>query len=111
MGDMDRMIAAVSEAGSRAYGNEALGAVAQEWIDAGFDEVDAAQWLGAGCFDANTAAELRKAGVTPEQAAVHPSGDDLRRVGARVEGYGESIGYMVANGDLSTACALRLVTE
>lgn len=88
MSEMNRMIQVVGNAGSMAVGNAPLGEVAQEWIDAGFSDVEAARWLESRCYDAAAAAKLAKAGVTPEQASAEAPG-------------GETIGYAVANGDMT----------
>lgn len=42
---------------------------AVEWCQNDFG-ADAADWWAAGCFDADRAAILRDAGITPEQAAI-----------------------------------------
>ena len=44
-------------------------AVAYEWLNAGFRPGEAAAWIAAGAFRPDGAAELRDAGVTPEEAA------------------------------------------
>jgi len=88
-------------------------AVAAEWLAAGFTAVQAADWIAhARCFTALAAAELRDAGLTPNDAAsVVPDADpdaDLpdseidREIGiySPVPG-GETNGYLVANCDLT----------
>ena len=42
--------------------------VAAEWIDAGFTPGLADKWCDIGCWDAGITAQLRDAGLTPEQA-------------------------------------------
>lgn len=77
--------------------------VAEDWIDCGFDRDDVNAWLAAGCFDADAAKSLSDTGVTPEQAATQT--DETVGVGH----YAGTIGYKVANGDLTTADALELL--
>jgi|SRR5450759_3517407 hypothetical protein len=68
-------------------------AVAQAWTAAGFADETTTRWLGARCFDAQAAGALAQLGVTPEQAAVR-----TRDGGG---GYADTIGFKVANGDLT----------
>ncbi len=66
---------------------------AERWTHAGFDDELTVKWLRARCFDPGAARELSELGVTPEQSAVR-----TRDGGG---GYIETIGYKVANGDLT----------
>lgn len=92
------------------HGEAALGEaspidVAQEWIDAGFDdpeEVD--DWLRARCFRADGARTLEAAGLTPEQAAI-------RTQAGAGESYEDTIGYKLIRGDLSFDEARRIITS
>lgn len=93
METMARMVQVVSRH-SQAVGNAPYGEVAQEWIDAGFSAEGADRWISAGCFEARSAAALRDAGVKAEQAA------------AQYES-GMTIGYAVANGDISVGEAVE----
>lgn len=96
MSDMERMKDTVSQHAT-ALGGASIGEVAQEWIDAGFSREAADAWMSvARCFDADSAAALRDAGVTPEQASAEHEG-------------GETIGHAVAHGDLSARKAAKLV--
>ncbi len=67
--------------------------VAQAWTDAGFADEITGRWLQARCFDARAARALAELGVTPEQAAART------RDGAGA--YIDTIGWKVANGDLT----------
>ncbi len=51
-------------------GPEPIETIAQEWLDAGFTCESAPAWWRAGCFLADSTAQLREAGMTPEQAEV-----------------------------------------
>lgn len=75
-----------------AAGVEDPATVAQQWAEHGFAADDVQAWLDARCFDPDAAAELRDAGITPEQAST--------RTDAGTGGYADTIGYKVANGDL-----------
>lgn len=66
---------------------------AQQWTEAGFDDSMTASWLQARCFDPQAARRLSELDVTPEQCAVR-----TRDGGG---GYIDTIGYKVANGDLT----------
>jgi hypothetical protein len=70
---------------------------ALEWAEEGCDDKQADRWLAAGVFAADAAERLRAAGVTPEQAGTTDR-----------EAYeGGTLGYAVANGDLSANDVLR----
>jgi hypothetical protein len=87
-----------------ALGDAPAARVAQEWIDAGFDdpeEVD--DWLRARCFRADGARALEAAGITPEQAAI--------RTQAGSSSYEDTIAYKLARGDLSFDEARRIITS
>lgn len=74
---------------------------ADEWAKEGFsaDEVEA--WLGARCFHARAAAELRDVGITPEQAATHTD--------ASVGDYTDTVGFKVANRHMAITDARDLL--
>lgn len=64
-------------------------AVAEEWVNAGFDCDTAKSWWDAGAFDADRTSYIRSMGLTPEQAADdHPSKE-------------ASWAYGYSNGDIS----------
>ena len=90
--------------GKAALGDAPAVDVAQEWIDAGFDdpeEVD--DWLRARCFRADGARALEMAGITPEQAAI--------RTEAGTTHDEDTIGYKLTHGDLSFDEARRIITS
>lgn len=89
----DDMITAIkTTTGGREFvaGNEDIDVAAQRWIDAGFDAESAPTWWEAGCFDADRTAQLRDAGLSP---------DDVSGMCPRFEGM--SWGYAYCNGDVS----------
>lgn len=62
--------------GDRFAGNNPEG-VAQDWADNDFDADGVAEWCEIGVWDASTAAQLRDAGLTPDDAKAasdHASG-------------------------------------
>jgi hypothetical protein len=66
---------------------------ARAWTDSGFDDATTAKWLEARCFEPDAARSLAGLGVTPEQAS------SRTRDGSG--NYVDTIGYKVANGDLT----------
>lgn len=72
--------------------------IAQEWIDEGFTPNKVVDWLWAGCFTAASARELAEAGITPNQAQLPWR-------------HGMSIGYAVANGQLSIENAITILKK
>jgi hypothetical protein len=68
-------------------------AAARAWTESGFDDATTAKWLQARCFEPAAARSLAGLGVTPNQAA-------LRTRDGR-GAYIDTIGYKVANGDLT----------
>ena len=66
---------------------------AKAWTAAGFDDEETAKWLGARCFDPESARELADLRVTAAQAA------NRTRDGKR--DYLDTIAFKVASGDLS----------
>ena len=90
--------------GETALRGGAAEAMAQQWVDAGFDdpeEVD--DWLRARCFSAAGTQALEMAGFTPEQAAI--------RTRAGTSSYEDTIGYKLTRGDLSFDEARRIITS
>lgn len=75
--------------------------IAEEWVDAGFSADSAEKWWGAGCFDADSAADLRDAGLSAE--SVGQMHDEF--------GGSASIGYCLANGDITLADVRQLLAE
>lgn len=99
-----RISSALERHGEAALGSASSSDVAQEWIDAGFDdpeEVD--DWLRARCYSADGARTLEMAGITPEQAAI--------RTTSGTASYEETIGYKLIRGDLSFDEARRIITS
>ena len=94
----------------RRYGPAASGSatsaetMAQEWIDAGFDDAEEIEdWLRAGCVSAAGAQMLERAGITPQQAAFRTKAGRTDRE--------ESIGSKIVNGELSIDEARRIITN
>lgn len=74
---------------------------AQDWIDHGFDAHSASDWLDAYLWDAGTAADLRNAGLTPDQvvAAEESLIDGLDDDECRMK-YPDGPIYCACNGSL-----------
>jgi hypothetical protein len=68
-------------------------AAAKAWTDAGFDDETTAKWLEARCFAAEAARALADMSVSPSQAS--------KRTRDGGGSYADTIGYKVANGDLT----------
>jgi hypothetical protein len=79
-------------------GGDDIAAVAAEWeaTDLPVDQIS--DFIDAGCWTADSAAALAAVGVTP-----HEAGQQYR------DGYPGTIGYAVANGDLTADDALPMV--
>lgn len=71
------------------------------WERAGFTPEQVGAWLEARCFEAVDAKRLMDAGIDPVQAS--KMSDD------EIGGYADTIGYKVANGDLSVEKAKGLL--
>jgi hypothetical protein len=84
----NQILEVVEQGGEWAHGGN-LNQVAAEWYETGFTTSQVEEWLGCGCFDAQSAFQLDNEDITPEQA-------NVRRDGL-------TIGYLYANGDLSLA--------
>ena len=67
-------------------------AAAEAWTAAGFDDESTARWLRVRCFDPGAASALAKLGVDPAAVRVR-----TRDGGGSLD----TIGYKVANGDLT----------
>lgn len=87
---------AANDAGYWITGGEPVKDVAQKWLDAGCDAAEALAWWKAGCFDAQSAADLMAAGIDP---------GDVEDLDDRCE----SLGYAYANGDIDLEQLLRLI--
>jgi hypothetical protein len=74
---------------------------AAEWTGNGFTSVEALAWMGAGAFDADRAAALRDAGLTPDKARVV-------KVALHSDEPDTSIAYAHSNNDLTIARAVAL---
>ncbi len=98
---METMLEAVrtQDHGTWLTNGEPAEAVAQQWTDAVGDVATAQAWWSARCFDPASARALTEAGVAPQQAAQRYSAQD------------GMLGYLVANGDLSVAEAVRFLAE
>lgn len=84
----NQILAVVEQGGEWAHGGNP-NQVAAEWYETGFTASQVEEWLGCGCFDAQSAFQLDNEDITPEQA-------NVRRNGL-------TIGYLYAHGDLSLA--------
>ncbi|WP_206922984.1 Arc family DNA-binding protein [Alicyclobacillus acidoterrestris] len=89
----------VEKHGDFAHGGDVEYGV-KSWERAGFTPEEADAWLEARCFEAVDARRLADAGITPEQAA---QSDE------EIGGYVDTIGYKVANGDLSVERAKEAI--
>ena len=96
---LDDLIDVLRHYGDWAHGFDAEGA-ARNWLYAGFSPAEAEAWLEAGVFSAGAAWELRGAGLEPGDVAEPYNERGLR---------GNSLGYWVANRDISVADAVRVV--
>lgn len=66
---------------------------AEAWEEAGFDAAEVQEWLLARCFTPAAARDLADAGVTAEMARM--------RTSAGAGDYTDTVGFKVADGDLS----------
>ena len=82
-----------------AVGIEDPADVAEEWLQFGFTPPKVAKWLQARCFTASAVDSLEKTGITPEEAKIQTTNNGVR----------DTIGYLVANADLSDEEALEIV--
>jgi hypothetical protein len=95
---------ALERQGEAALGDAPSIEVAQEWVDAGFDDPEEVEdWLRARCFRADGARALESAGLTPEQAAI--------RTEAGTASYVDTIGYKLIRGDLGFDEARRIINN
>ena len=84
---------------SLAHGGDVMG-TARAWLESG-EAHRVSQWLDAGVFDADAAARLAGVGLQPHEVAVR-----VERSGQR-----NTLGYWVANGDISAERAAEIVRE
>ena len=99
----EEMIQVLRNHGAFAYGQERdIESIAEKWEDYDFSPSDTDEWISAGCFRAADARDLADAGIAPEDAKRHHDQENYP---------GVSIGYAVANGDLSVEKAKKLVEE
>jgi len=96
--DTQDLVALLSHYGAWATGGDPVGAAA-EWAAAGFAAQTAEPWLEAECFRPRAARRLATLGVTPDEAATP----------IEVGGVACTLGYAVANGDLSAERALAMM--
>jgi hypothetical protein len=98
------MLDVIESAGDFAHGGEDLNNHAWYWMHAGFTPDEAEAWLTeARCFYASAAAMMRHCGMTPEQAAYRERDEFGNRA--------ETLGYRVANGEISVETARRIYEE
>lgn len=96
MYNIELIIATLRRHGPFAYGSEdRINQIAQEWHSHDFTDQGVDNWLNTGCFCAAAASDLSDAGVTHRQAASY------------YKDSGYSVGYMVANSDLSVVEAVE----
>lgn len=76
---------------------------AQEWADAGFTVDEVTAWLEARCFVADAATALKEAGLSPAECRAEANAD----LGSGH--YVDTVGFKVANGDLSVDYAARWI--
>jgi hypothetical protein len=85
--------------------------VAYEWVNAGLSPSEAAAWISAGAFRPHVAAELRAAGITPEQGAWdRPSARAQRRWNGSTF-VGSSFAYLVCAGAMTVEQATCEIAE
>ncbi|HEV2763212.1 MAG TPA: hypothetical protein VGV38_09470 [Pyrinomonadaceae bacterium] len=90
--------------GDAALGGETPDTAARRWLDAGIDDPEEVEeWLAARCFDAEAAAAVERAGITPQQAAT--------RTTAGSPAYEDTIAYKLSRGHLTFEEARRIVTS
>ena len=97
--ELHQVAAAIYPYGDWAHGGDVIG-TARSWLESGEAE-RMQEWLDAGVFDADAAARLAAVGLRPHEVAV------------RIECSGQrnTLGYWVANGDISAERAAQLVRE
>lgn len=74
--------------------------IADDWEDYDFSPEQADAWISAGCFVAYAARRMTDAGISPEDASQNCDQDRYP---------GISIGYAVANADLSVEEAKKII--
>lgn len=99
----DEMVQVLRNHGVFAYGQESdIESIADDWEDYDFIPETADAWLSAGCFRASDAYAMSESGILPEDAGKNY--DQERAPGI-------SVGYALANGDISLAEAKRIAKE
>lgn len=93
--DVAAMIAVIDWRGDSFSGSD-VRETAEGWIEQGFDSDDASEWMDAGVWDAETAAELRDEEITPAQITQLDEDGEI----SYPDGCG-SLGYALANCDVS----------
>ena len=97
--ELHQVAAAIYPYGDWAHGGDVLG-TARAWLESS-EAHRVSQWLDAGVFDAYAAARLAAVGLQPHEVAVR-----VERSGQR-----NTLGYWVANGDISAERAAEIVRE
>lgn len=77
--------------------------IAREWAWRDFTADEVQEWVDSRCFEAEGADDLRSAGITPLQAS--------KRTAEGVGGYNDTLGYKVANRDITAEEALSIIKE
>jgi hypothetical protein len=99
----DEMVQVLRNHGVFAYGQESdIESIADDWEDYDFIPETADAWLSAGCFRAVDAYRMVQVFITPE---------DAKKEYDHERAPGISIGYALANGDISLAEAKRISRE
>jgi len=94
----EEQIAAIIQAnddGAFLTGGAPIEEIVNEWDGEGLTVEEVEGYIAARVFRGEQAAQLKEAGITPEQAATRTGSD----VG--IGCYGDTLGHKVANGDLS----------
>ena len=97
--DLHNLAATLDRYGWWAHGDDVMG-TARSWLESGEAE-RMQEWLDAGVFDADAAARLAAVGLRPHEVAVR-----VERSGQR-----NTLGYWVANRDISAEQAAEIVRE
>lgn len=92
----------LTNAGEWAHGHEAA-RYAAGWFQRGFTPPQVQAWLDARCYDPDSAAALRDAGIIPSDVAE----ETPETIG--VGGYADTLGYKFANNDIGLDVLRRLI--
>lgn len=99
----DEMIQVLRNHGVFTYGQESdIESIADDWETWDFTPAQADEWLSAGCFRASDAYRMTCVGITPEMASRDYDHDRAP---------GISIGYALANSDISLSEAKKIIEE